>query len=203
METVSVQPDLTCEQFYAKNIASMAADPDNYREFFQMLWQANGETVFKIAYCYLGSEEDARDICQEAFVRAMGYLQKGGLAGREPNFRAWLRTITRNLVFDRFRRQQKAPVRLGEEALQVIPVDQPPDRRMITSEDLERLTQCMDRLTGRSRELFLLREVDGLSEKEIASRLATTANSVCVSLHRARKVLRHCVETGAAVERKS
>jgi RNA polymerase sigma-70 factor (ECF subfamily) len=193
----------TCEDFYRTRIDSHAG-PEDYREFFQLLWKMNGVAVFRLAFQHLGGEEDAREICQEVFVRAMAHLQKAGVGDRDRlNFRAWLRTITRNLVYDRFRRAETMPRRAGDEALEVVPVMQPPEQRMIGAEDLEILNRCMKKLTDQARRIVELRELQGLSEKDIAAQLGTTSNAVSVGLHRARKQLRHCVEMTAIQERKS
>ncbi len=193
----------TCEDFYRSRIDSHAS-PEDYREFFQLLWEMNGVAVFRLAFQHLGGEEDAREVCQEVFVRAMSHLQKAGGDNRERlNFRAWLRTITRNLVYDRFRRAETMPRRAGEEALEVVPVVQPPEQQMVCAEDLEILTRCMNKLTDQARRIVELREFQGLSEKDIATQLGTTSNAVSVGLHRARKQLRHCVEMTATQERMS
>jgi len=196
------EPDTTCEEFYFTRIAALEASPEDYRDFFERLWRANGETVFKYAYSRLGDLEDARDVCQDTFVRAMQFIQKN--PGRIPpkvNFRAWLRVIVRNLVNDRFRKVLVRPHRASESLLETLPVEQPPEERMVTADALAILRKCIESLTERARMLIILRDIEGLSEKDIAAKAQSNPNAVSVSLHRARKTLRECVAMGHA-ERK-
>ena len=190
-------PEMTCKEFYFQHIVPVEASPDDYRRFFEMLWQAHGEVVFQHACARLGNQEDARDVCQDAFVRAMQYVQKN--PGRIPlkvNFRAWLRAIARNLILDRFRRVMVRPGRSSSELLETAPVEQPPEERLVRSEDLAILRKCLDSLTERARTILTLRDLEGKSEKVVAGEIGSNPNAVCVALHRARKVLRECVTTG-------
>ena len=185
---------ISCEEFYFKRIAATAAGPADYREFFELLWQSHGEFAFKMAFSWLNNLEDARDVCQDAFLRAMEFLQKN--PGRIPlkvNFRAWLRAIIRHLVYDRFRRVLTQGRPQGDEALEVVPVELSPEDRLATTEELIALTRCISRLGDDARTLIQLRDLEGLSEREVAARLNITTNNVGVALHRARKSLRECV----------
>ena len=102
----------------------------------------NGAAVFRLAFSHLASEEDAREVCQEVFVRAMGHLQKVGVKdANRMNFRAWLRIITRNMVYDRFRRSAAAPPRAGADALGNLAVEMCPDSRAINEERLKILSE--------------------------------------------------------------
>lgn len=185
------------EQFFFDTIASAQAAPQDYRTFFEALWREHGERVFGYAFSRLRNEADARDICQSTFVNAMEFVQRN--PQRVPlrvNFRGWLRVIARNLINDRFRRVLVRPAHVSTEAVGEISVHQPPEDRAVTAEDLAILSRCLDELTERSRSIVLLREVEGQSEKRIAEKLGSTANAVCVALHRARKALRECVSMG-------
>jgi RNA polymerase sigma factor (sigma-70 family) len=186
--------DLTCEEFYFQRIALAEASPDDYREFFSLLWHANGQSVFQHAYSRLGNVEDARDVCQDAFLKAMVFLQKN--PGRIPtkvNFRAWLRAIACNLINDRFRRALLKPAALPKEVLETLPVEQPPEARLTTADDLAAMKKCLDSLSPQAQAILRLREVEGKSEKEVAAAVHSNPNAVCVALHRARKSLRECI----------
>ena len=68
---------------------------------------ALGEAIYALAYRTLGREEDARDVVQEAFLRAYRGLR--GFKG-EAKFSSWLYRITLNLCRDWIRRERRAPI---------------------------------------------------------------------------------------------
>ncbi len=187
----------TCEEFYFNRIAPVEATSQDYREFFELLWKAHSEGLYKYAYSWLKNFEDARDICADAYVKAMQYVQKH--PDRIPlkvNFRAWLRVICKHLILDRFRRAMIAPERVSSPLVEAAPVEQAPEERLVTSEDLEILHKCIESLTERARTIVTLRDLNGMSEKDVAKEVGSNANAVGVALHRARKSLRECVNTG-------
>ena len=190
-------PEKTCEQFYFERIAPVEATVEDYREFFELLWKAHGEIIFKFACARLANHEDARDVCQDTFVHAMRYLQRN--PDRVPlqvNFRAWLRVIARHLIVDRFRKVMVRPEEVASAIVEDAPVEQPPEARAIADEDLAILRKCLEELTERARTIVLLREAEGMSGKDVAARLNSSPNAVCVALHRALKALRECVAMG-------
>ena len=88
---MTTDPAMSCEEFYFKRIALVEASAQDYREFFELLWRAHGEVLYKHAYSRLRNFEDARDVCQDAFVKAMQFIQDN--PGRIPlkvNFGGWL-----------------------------------------------------------------------------------------------------------------
>jgi RNA polymerase sigma-70 factor (ECF subfamily) len=185
---------MTPEEFYFQHIAPANASPEDYRRFFEILWHAHGEAVFKYAFCRLGHREDARDVCQDVFVQAMKYLQEN--PDRVPlkvNFKAWLGVIARNLIFDRFRQAMIRPRQAGMAPLEVMPVEEPPERRMVTAEDLRALQECLDSLTERARSILTMSDIEGIPEKEISAKFDMETNALYVALYRARKSLRECV----------
>ena len=187
-------PEMTCEEFYLKKIAPVEASPSDYREFFDLLWRVHSERIFKYAHSWLGNVEDARDVCQDAFLRAMRYIQKH--PGRIPlkvNFGAWLTVITRHLVFDRFRDPLVRSGRVSRGTVEVVAAEQSPEERAITKELLAILRKCIAALTERARTILTLRDLRGISEKEVAAKLKSKPNAISVALHRARKALRECV----------
>jgi len=187
---------LTCEEFYFARIAPIEATSEDYRELFDLLWRAHGEMIYKHAYSRLRNNEDARDVCQDAFVRAMEFIQQD--PGRIPlkvNFRGWLRVIVRNLINDRFRRVLVHPEETPSEAVTYAPIEELPEERLVLAEDLEILRKCLEALTERARNIVLMREIEGMSEKIVAEKVGTTPNAISVALHRARKGLRECVAT--------
>jgi RNA polymerase sigma factor (sigma-70 family) len=122
----------------------------------------------------VGSNDEARDIVQDAFARLLGARSLERL--REPE--AFLNRILRNLLVDRSRRLATRPGHVaidGQAALAV-----PPDQSdAIEAEEMRQLyRETVAALPSRMREVFLLHRVDELSYKEIAARLQISVRTV-------------------------
>ncbi|MCY4508005.1 MAG: sigma-70 family RNA polymerase sigma factor, partial [Acidobacteria bacterium] len=119
--------------------------------------------VYGLAYHYLGSVEDARDVAQEAFVRV--YRQLGSFEG--DRFMAWLLRITRNLCIDQLRRRKTRPPAEGVRADaddDTAPRDAAPDPEQAWLADARRrlVHRALQRLDGANREVILLKDIQGL-----------------------------------------
>ncbi len=150
--------------------------------------------VFLMALSLMKNEADAEDVAQEAFLKA---YRKLASFRAEANFSTWLLSITLNEARSRLR--QRKGVRV--ESLDV-PVDEGGvspallrDWREIPSEAVERkevrelLQRAVGKLPDTYREVFLLRDVEGLDGAEAAQALGITVANVKVRLHRARTML--------------
>ncbi len=143
--------------------------------------------VYGLAYHYLGSVEDARDVAQEAFVRA--YRQLGTFEG--DRFMAWLLRITRNLCIDQLRRRKTRPPAedlRADGAAAAAPRDAAPDPEQAWLADARQrlIHQALRRLDGASREVILLKDIQGLKLGEIAGMLGLPIGTVKSRAHRAR-----------------
>ena len=143
--------------------------------------------VYGLAYHYLGSAEDARDVAQEAFVRV--YRQLASFEG--DRFMAWLLRITRNLCIDQLRRRKTRPpaedVR-ADAGGDTAPRDAAPSPEQAWLADARRrlVHQALQRLDGANREVILLKDIQGLRLDEIADLLGLPIGTVKSRAHRAR-----------------
>jgi len=182
-------PDLRDE---AQMIASILAGD---RHLFHELIRPYERRVYVMALSFLHNEADAEDTAQEAFLKA--YRNLAGFRG-EAKFGTWLVSITLNEARSRLRNRDNMKL----ESLDEPPEDQGHtspallrDWREIPSEALERkevgqlLHQAVTALPAIYREVFVLREVEGLSINEAAGALDISIASVKVRLHRARMML--------------
>jgi RNA polymerase sigma-70 factor (ECF subfamily) len=90
----------TDEELVARSIGG---DSDSFNELV-LRWE---RPIYALAYRHIGREEDARDVCQETFLRA--YRALGGFRG-QAKFSSWLYRIALNLCRDWVRRERRAPV---------------------------------------------------------------------------------------------
>jgi RNA polymerase sigma-70 factor (ECF subfamily) len=135
-----------------------------------------------------GSDE-ADDVVQEACLRAYRYFRtfRGG------NARAWLLRIVRTTAIRWLQknRGQQLATEFNEELHSGGSEALDPEALLLQGADIRLLEQAMDRLPDRLREVLMLRELEGLSYKEIAEVVGVPAGTVMSSLHRARERFRH------------
>src|SRR5919108_949249 len=92
---------------------SMGGDVDSFNQLV-LRWE---RPIYALAYRVIGREEDARDVCQETFLRAFRALS--GFKG-QAKFSSWLYRIALNLCRDWIRRERRTPVTQAPEGIDVI-----------------------------------------------------------------------------------
>ena len=146
------------------------------------------DAAYNLARWLLRGSDDADDLVQEACLRAFKYFGtfRGG------NARAWLLSIVRTTAF-KWREQHRAQQLATEfnEGMHSDGRDAPdPEALMLRSEDAGRVHEAMNSLPDRWREVLVLREMEGLSYKEIAAIVDVPIGTVMSSLFRARERFR-------------
>ena len=134
----------------------------------------------------LGCSENAADLAQDTFIRVLTLRKASEL--REP--RAYLSSIARSLMIDMFRRRALEQAYLETLAAIPEPVDISPETRALILETLLEIDRLLDGLGSRTREIFLLSQLDGLSYVDIGRRLSVSVNTVKKHAVRA---LTHCL----------
>ncbi|MGU3576042.1 RNA polymerase sigma factor [Brucellaceae bacterium C25G] len=134
------------------------------------------------------SAQTAADIVQEAFVRVMRH-SKGDI--RHPA--AYLHKTLNAVIIDFYRKERSSSqmVVLNAEIEQSIADPAPlADAHMVSEEEIALLTDAIDNLPARSREVLLLHRFEGLSYNEISLRLGISKNTVMVHMVKAVAVLK-------------
>ena len=162
---------------------------------FAQLVLDNQNRVYSLALRLTGDREEAADLAQEAFVRAWQGLP--GFQG-ESSFATWLYRLTTNVCIDYLRRQKRregverpAPLEDGE-GTRIEPADwsQEPHRQLEQRERSQALDRALDRLPEHHRRPLMLRELSGLSYREIGEALDLDLGTVKSRISRARLSLR-------------
>ena len=136
------------------------------------------DDVYRYLVRMTGHRDVADDLSQEVFLRVVRALANGGRVGHE---RGWIFAIARNLVADRHRR--------GENHMR--PAENAPESAQDGTQALAfDLAQSFARLAEADRDVFLLKEVGGLSYEEIAEVCDCTVEGVRARLRRTRVALR-------------
>jgi len=150
---------------------------------------------YNLARWLLRNDQDAEDVTQEAIVRAFRFFD--GFNGDNP--RAWLLTVVRNSAYT-FMQQNRAR-ELGTEFDEVLHSEpasngrtsETPEVLVLRSAQQRLLNQAVEALPVEFREVFVLREMEGLSYKEIADVARIPIGTVMSRLSRARRQLQATV----------
>jgi len=149
-----------------KNIAVMGAVMEfdsKQSEEFGRLYAEHRIKLRKSAYRLTGSMDEAEELVSEVFSRA---FEKYGNFRSEASFGTWIYRILQNLVFDSWKkRTEELP-----EVIEAKPSERPDavfERRVLAV----KIDEALVRLTQTQRQVFLMRELDGMRHSEIASKL--------------------------------
>lgn len=159
----------------------------NEADQFERIVLPHLDAAYNLARWLAGNDHDAKDITQEACVRAFRFI--GGHRGGDG--RAWLLVIVRNTAFSWLKKNRPhAVVSIGDEALAEIE-DQTVAAGPFHHADTGALRAAIESLPLEFREAIVLREIEGLSYKEIADVAEVQVGTVMSRLARARRQLQN------------
>jgi RNA polymerase sigma-70 factor (ECF subfamily) len=165
---------------------------DGQTALFEVLMRRHNERIYRAARAILRDEREAEDVMQQAYVNAYAHLRQ--FDGRA-QFSTWLTRIAVNEALARARRRgryqsfdEDVP---GAAESPMRTTDQPdPERQAFAREVSTLLEAAVDALPDGHREVFMLRDVEGLSTAETAESLGVSEDVVKTRLSRARAGLR-------------
>jgi RNA polymerase sigma-70 factor (ECF subfamily) len=142
------------------------------------------DAAYNLARWLTRNEQDAQDVVQEAYLRAFRFFP--GFYGG--NARAWLMKIVRNSCYTWLHANRRP-----QEATEFDENLSPPDHRarnpeeiLLQSDDAGLLRKALENLPASLREVLVLREIEGMSYREIADITGMPSGTVMSSLSRAR-----------------
>jgi RNA polymerase sigma factor (sigma-70 family) len=154
------------------------------------------DAAYNLARWLTRNDQDAEDVVQEACMRACKYWK--GFSGGHP--RSWLLAIVRNTYYSWVRERSVQPELTEDGEIDEIDDGIPnPERVLLQNADRDMLKAALEDLAVEFREAIVLREMEGLSYKEIADIAGVPIGTVMSRLARARKRLQIYL-TGTAVE---
>jgi RNA polymerase sigma-70 factor (ECF subfamily) len=169
------------------------------RAAFEELVRQYDQAVLRLALHLTGSEQDAQDIYQDAFLKAYRSLGKFRF---ECSFYTWIYRIVTNLCLDHLRKRQvhkeDGPVAVDSEGVEYSVLDQVADVRAGANPEHDlmrrelggRISTALERLSGRERIVFELKHYQGLKLRTIGEMLNTTEETAKNTLFRATQKLR-------------
>ncbi len=163
------------------------------------------EAAYRFSLLVCGHPEDAEDVMQDALLKT--YQHVGRI--HEPEaFRTWLYATVRNACLMKRRRRVGQPAeflpleqppgdRHAAPALDIADRARPQDERMMDAWIGRRLRRALQQLPAAHRLIVVMREIEGLSTKEVAAVSGISEANVKTRLHRARLMLRRYLEQTA------
>lgn len=171
----------------------------NLHAFNTLVWRWE-KPIYNFILRYVGDAEEAKDLCQKAFVQVYRHLPRLRDADR---FKSWLYQISANLCRDEIKRRQRTPV-YSLEALQEAKGQNPveveddgsdhPERhlRRVELEDL--LKRALQQIPEEQRVVVIMKEFQGLKFTEIAEALDAPLNTVKSRMYYGLSALRKVLE---------
>ena len=143
--------------------------------------------AYNLARWLMRNDQDAEDVVQEACLRAFRFFG----AFRNGDARIWLLKIVRNTCYTQLQKNQPQELATFDEEIHgEDDGSMNPERLLLRSADGQLLRQALEKLPMRFREVLILRELEGLSYREIAEVSNIRLGTVMSSLSRARERLR-------------
>lgn len=185
---------LSDEQVVAQVLAGQTA-------LFEVLMRRHNERIFRAARAIVRDDREAEDVMQQAYVNAYAHL--GQFDGRAA-FSTWLTRITVNEALARARRRGRyRQLDTDEAETGDLFMDREsimdPERLAYAGEVRRLLEAAVDDLPDGAREVFMLRQIEGLSTAETAACLGLTEDVVKTRFSRARASLRASLEARAGL----
>lgn len=163
------------------------------KELFEILLRRYNQRLFRIIRSYISLEDDVQDVMQEAYVKAYTKLEQ---FNNEASFSTWLIRIGINEALQFLRKSKRRSTNYGpteslESIFQLPDTNQmSPEKQVIRNETRLLVERAVDLLPEKYRVVFVMHQVEGLSNPEIASCLQLTDSNVKVRLHRAKTMLK-------------
>lgn len=153
---------------------------------FELTMWPHMRAAYNLARWLVRNDQDAEDVVQESFLKA--YKAQESFRGTEA--KTWMLSIVRNTAMDFLRRYKSSATASFDEGGPE-PEDQSPDpeRSLMERMRREQVHQAISHLAGEFREVIVLREIEGMSYKEMASVLGIPMGTVMSRLSRARNLL--------------
>jgi RNA polymerase sigma-70 factor, ECF subfamily len=161
--------------------------------------QRHHRRIYNICYRFSGNSDDAQDLTQEVFIKM--YRTLNSYDSGKGAFMTWVTTMTRNLLVDHFRKGKQDRITDSLDAApseheDAMPLSDriadpglPPDARVQSRETQETVHQALQKLSPELREAVVLRDLQDMDYREIASALKVPEGTVKSRINRGRAEL--------------
>jgi RNA polymerase sigma-70 factor (ECF subfamily) len=159
-------------------------------DHFIALLRPHVEYLYRMAFRFCGSREDAEDLVQDVLLKL--YPRTGQLAEVD-NLRSWLTTVLYRQFIDRTRHVNRSPVQLADCDEQIDSPDNPgagPERVTEQEHEIDQVQAALSRLNEDQRILVVLHDIEGYRLTELQQMLHVPLGTLKSRLHRARGQLK-------------
>ena len=160
---------------------------------FTAMYESYADAIFRYCYFRVSDKEQAKDLVQETFTRVWKCVTNGQLIENEKTF---LFTIAHNLLIDTYRKKKSFSLdRLLDDGFS------PSDRGHAAIEagaEIEQMYKYLEQLDEKYKQVLLMKFVEDLGPKDIASIIGETENNVSVRINRGMTQLRELLKNGQA-----
>jgi RNA polymerase sigma-70 factor (ECF subfamily) len=172
---------------------------DGQTALFEVLMRRHNERLYRAARAVLRDDAEAEDVMQQAYVNAYTHLDQ---FGEQAAFATWLTRIAVHEALSRLRKRQRVVLSPGgdiEDQPMSLPSSSDPERQAITRELGGLIEAAIEQLPDGSREVFVLRAVQGMSTADTAASLEISEDAVKTRFSRARAMLRRDLAERAGI----
>jgi RNA polymerase sigma-70 factor (ECF subfamily) len=172
--------------------AVVQMDRPEQRLSFEQTVLPHLDAAYNLARWLTRNNQDAEDAVQEAYLRAFRFFD--GFRGGDG--RAWLLAVVRNTCFTWLReRGRKETIEFDERVHAAEGTEPTPEITLLRKATRGAVQECMEGLPLEYREVFVLRELEDMSYKEISDVAGVPIGTVMSRLSRARKRLQSCLQS--------
>lgn len=164
-------------------------DGDEKAQF--TLYQQYAKAMLNTAYRIVNDKEEAKDVLQEAFLRAFTYLHK---YNEQASFGAWLRKIVVNTAINALKKRNRRFIRLSDTFIPEAPPESEVDLD-VQNLLLSQVRAAIQQLPDGYRTVLSLYLIEGYDHKEIAQILGIATSTSISQYHRAKKKLIHLLKS--------
>lgn len=164
------------------------------KELFEILLRRYNQTLYRVIRGYLKDQDEVQDAMQNAYLKAFDKLYQ--FQGTS-SFSTWLIRIGINEALLRLKDiKREKVIYLNPKEVSLKVVNQIPDKQMnpekvfIRQESQQLLEQAIDNLPEKYRVIYILKEIEGLDNTEVAESLGLSDSNIKVRLHRAKSLLK-------------
>ena len=171
------------------------------KELYEILVRRNNQKLYRIVRSYLKDETEIEDVMQDSYLKAFTKLYQFKLESR---FSTWLVRIAINEALARLKEKGKIG-HLNEQSNHLVDfILEVPDRqqlnpqdKMIRNEAKQLLERAIDELDPKYKVVYVMKEVEEMSLKEISTALDLTVGNVKIRLHRSKEMLKEKIYEAA------
>ncbi len=171
--------------------ALVASVAQGDRAAFEQLYAATRAKLYGVVLRILRRHDLADEVIQETYLKIWG--SAGSFDPQRASPITWMATIARNRAIDLVRKRSEASIEEEPEAMDVAADTPNPLAARELSEDLKRLTNCIDKLDAERQQMVMLAYYSGLSRDQLAAKFNKPVNTIKTWLRRSLIEIRECL----------